>query len=132
MTAISLDRPADGIAQHVRETVRLALPVMLARCGLIIMITVDTLMVGRAGSAELAHFAIGYAPQITMLTVGIGLLVGTVVLTAQAVGAGRRTLAGRIWRLALLVGGSLGCVYAARPSSSRSARRQSSPRRAAR
>ena len=112
MTALSLDRPADGIAQHVRETVRLAVPVMLARCGLIIMITVDTLMVGRSGGAELAHFAIAYAPQITMLTVGIGLLVGTVVLTAQAVGAGRHALAGRIWRLALLVGGSLGCVYA--------------------
>ena len=112
MTAIPLDRPADGIAQHVRETVRLALPVMLARCGLVIMITVDTLMTGRAGGAELANYAIAYAPQITMLTVGIGLLVGTVVLTAQAVGAGRLALAGRIWRLALLVGGSLGCVYA--------------------
>jgi MATE family, multidrug efflux pump len=112
MTALPIDRPADGIAQHVRETVRLAAPVMLARCGLIIMITVDTLMVGRAGGAELAHYAIGYAPQITMLTVGIGLLVGTVVLTAQAAGAGRLHLAGRIWRLAMLVGGGLGCLYA--------------------
>jgi MATE family multidrug resistance protein len=112
MTALSLDRPALGIAEHVRETVRLAVPVMLARCGLIIMITVDTLMTGRAGGAELAHYAIAYAPQITMLTVGIGLLVGTVVLTAQAVGAGRLELAGRIWRLALIVGGALGLLYA--------------------
>jgi len=112
MTAFPFDRPDSGIARHVRETVRLALPVMLARCGLIIMITVDTLMTGRAGGAELAHYAIAYAPQITMLTVGIGLLVGTVVLTAQAVGAGRQHLAGRIWRLALLVGATLGILYA--------------------
>lgn len=111
MTAISHPIETLGLAQHVRETFRLALPVMLARCGLVIMITVDTVMTGRAGSDELAYYGIGYAPQITMLTIGIGLLVGTVVLTAQAVGAGRPELAGRIWRLALLAACLLGGGY---------------------
>lgn len=111
MTEISPSVPTPGVPQHIRETFRLALPVMLARCGLVIMITIDTVMTGRAGSDQLAYYGIGYAPQITMLTIGIGLLVGTVVLSAQAVGAGRPELAGRIWRLGLLAAFVLGSAY---------------------
>jgi MATE family multidrug resistance protein len=80
------------LAQHVRRTVGFALPVMVARAGLVIMVTVDTVMSGRFGAAELAYYGISFAPQIVMLTVGIGLLVGVIVLTAQADGAGRPEL----------------------------------------
>ena len=103
---------AHSLAHDIRRTVSLALPVMLARAGLVTLLTVDTVMVGRAGGQELAFFAIGTAPQLIMQTVGVGLLVGTVVLTAQADGAGRFGECGRIWRLALLLAGVLGLFYA--------------------
>jgi MATE family, multidrug efflux pump len=83
---------------------------MLARAGLVVMITVDTVMVGQAGGEELAHYAIAFAPQMLLLAIGFGLLVGAVVLTAQADGAGRHSLCGRIWRLALLVASAIGLV----------------------
>ena len=100
------------LAHHVRRTLALALPVMLARAGLVVMLTVDTVLVGRAGGAhELAYFAISTAPQLIMVTIGTGLLVSTVVLTAQADGAGRQAECGRIWRLALILGGLLGLAF---------------------
>ena len=75
------------------------------------LLTVDTVLVGHAGGRELAFFAISTAPQLIMQTVGVGLLLGTVVLTAQADGAGRFEECGRIWRLALLIALGLGLIY---------------------
>ena len=113
MSGIAVTAPAAGQSRghHLRRTIALALPVMLARAGLVVMVTVDTVLVGRAGSGELAFFAISTAPQLIMQTIGVGLLLGTVVLTAQADGAGRMEECGRIWRLALLLAGSLGLIY---------------------
>src|SRR5690606_17433793 len=68
-------------------------------------------MVGHAGGQELAFFSISLAPQMALLVTGIGLLVGTVVLVAQADGAGKPELAGRIWRLALLIAAVLGTLF---------------------
>jgi MATE family multidrug resistance protein len=104
--------PAQSIGHHVRRTVALAVPVMLARAGLVVMFTVDTMMVGQAGGEELAHFAIAFSPHMLLLSIGIGLLIGATVLTAQADGAGRQSLCGRIWRMALLVGGMIGLAQA--------------------
>lgn len=98
------------LSQHISRHLHLAVPVMLARAGLIIMFSVDSIMTGRAGASELAHYAISLAPHITLLVVGIGLLVGTVVLSAQADGAGRHAECGAIWYAALGVAAILGIV----------------------
>ncbi len=47
--------PAGGysLPQHVTRTLRLAIPAMLARAGMVILITVDTAMTGHAGTTEL-------------------------------------------------------------------------------
>jgi MATE family multidrug resistance protein len=84
---------------------------MLARAGLLVMISVDTIMCGRAGARELAYYGIALAPHLAFLLVGIGLLMGTVVITAQADGAGRAAECGRIWRLALVNGATIGCLF---------------------
>jgi MATE family multidrug resistance protein len=60
---------------------------------------------------ELAYYALAMAPQIPMLLVGIGLLLGTVVLTAQADGAGETHACGRIWRVALIHAAVLGLLF---------------------
>ncbi len=105
--------PPLSLTNHVRRTLTLALPVMLARAGLVVMLAVDTIMVGRAGGHELAFFAISAAPQVIMLAVSVGLLVGAVVLTAQADGAGRLGDCGRFWRLAMLLAVGLGLLFSA-------------------
>ncbi len=96
----------------ISETLRLALPVMAARAGILVMTAVDTIMTGRFGADELAFYAIGNAPFILFMLLGIGLATGTVVLVAQAMGAGRREETGRIWRIACIDTGLLGVVTA--------------------
>jgi MATE family multidrug resistance protein len=76
------------------------------------MLSVDSMLAGRAGGNELAYMGISMAPQLIMLTTGVGLLVGALVLAAQAHGANRPADCGRIWRLALLFAGALGLLFA--------------------
>jgi len=105
-------RPAaHSLSEHLRRTFALAVPVMLGRMGLLIMVAVDTAMTGHQGPVELAYYGLAMAPQITMLLVGIGLLLGTVVLTAQADGAGNSHTCGRVWHIALLHAALLGVAF---------------------
>ena len=108
-TASGADLP---LREHVLRTLRLAGPVMLARAGLLVMTTVDTVMCGRVAAAELAYYGIAMAPHMAFVLVGIGLLMGTVVVTAQTDGAGRPAECGRIWRLALINGATIGSLFA--------------------
>ncbi len=98
------------LSSHVGGTFHLAFPVMLARAGIIIMISVDTAMCGYAGSAQLAHYGIALAPQSFLLVLGIGLLTGTAVLTAQAKGAGRLGDCGSVWHTSLIIAAVGGCL----------------------
>jgi len=99
-----------SLGHHIRRTFALAVPVMLARAGLIIMLSVNTAMIGQSAASELAFYSVSMIPHSTLLVTGVGLLIGTVVLTAQAVGKGRPDLTGRIWRMALIVAGGLGLL----------------------
>jgi MATE family multidrug resistance protein len=83
---------------------------MLSRAGLIILFSVDSIMTGRAGASQLAHYAIALAPQLTLLVLGIGLLIGTIVLTAQADGAGRTADCGPIWSISLWIAAVMGSL----------------------
>ncbi|MFZ1429202.1 MAG: MATE family efflux transporter [Geminicoccaceae bacterium] len=91
-----------GVQHELAALLRLALPVMSSRAGLLVMTTVDTVMTGWAGGAELAYLALGLAPFIFLMLVGTGLLTGTVVLVAQTHGAGEASACGRIWHLAMI------------------------------
>ncbi len=106
------DLPAP-LGHHLRRTVVLALPVMLARVGLVVMLTVDTVLAGRAGGNELAYIGISMGIQLILLAIGVGLMVGALVLTAQAQGADRPEDCGRVWRLSLMLALVLGFLYAA-------------------
>lgn len=100
-----------GLSGHVSRTIRLAMPVMLSRAGLVLMLTVDTAIVGHLSQGGLQLAALGAAllPQAVLLTVAVGLLIGVIVRTAQLDGAGRQAECGQVWRLgvtlAILVGG---------------------------
>jgi MATE family multidrug resistance protein len=110
--------PAAALGGHIWRTLRFALPVTCSRVGLLALIIVDTVMSGRIGAIELAYYALSTAFLMPMMMVGIGILLGTVVLTAQAIGAGSPGECGGVWRVsmihALLFGGvAFGLCYGA-------------------
>ncbi|MBC6440161.1 MAG: MATE family efflux transporter [Rhodospirillales bacterium] len=105
--------PPANLRDHIVRTLILAVPVIVARCGLLIMVTVDTIMTGQAGGQELAYLGIAFAPHLTMLVIGIGLLSGTVILVSQADGAGRIRDCGRVLWIALFDAAVMGLLWAA-------------------
>ena len=104
--------PATGLGEHLRRTLQIAVPVMFARMGILLLVTVDTAMTGRAGVDELAWYALAMAPQIPMMLFGIGMLMGTLVLSAQAIGGAREVETGHIWRVSMLHALVLGLIFA--------------------
>ncbi len=101
---------AAGLAPHMMPTLKLAVPVVIARAGLLLMLAVDTAMLGHYATDELAGFAAANAVQIVMVLVAVGLLQGTAILTAQAAGAGDRRACGTYFRASLVVGLIVGLV----------------------
>lgn len=101
---------------HTAELVRLAAPVIVSRAGLMVMMAVDTAIVGRFSAEQLAFFGLAHLPGNMMIGVGVGLLMGTVAMVAHALGAGRPEECGLVWRrsvpYALLMGGLMALAAA--------------------
>jgi len=110
-------RTVDRLLHLWREdgwpTLRLAAPVMVARAGVVFLFFVDSLMTGRGGAHELAFLGQGLAAQSVMMLISIGLLQGSMVLIAQAYGAGEKAKCGVAWKGALIVASALGALFAA-------------------
>jgi len=96
------------LQRHLKELTRLAVPMILARSGMTVMIAVDTVMVGRYAAEDLAYLGLANALLFTVMIGAVGLLIGTVASTARAHGAGDTELGGEIFRrgvrYALLLG----------------------------
>ncbi len=71
---------------YIKDTLRLAGPVALARLGIIGMALVDVVVVGQLAADELPHQALGWAPTAVFLVAAIGLLQGVQVLAARSLG----------------------------------------------
>ncbi|MDP1670550.1 MAG: MATE family efflux transporter, partial [Alphaproteobacteria bacterium] len=101
-----------SVSAQVRDLLRLAVPVIVARAGMMTMALADTVFVGRYGVADLGYLTIGNAAITTVIVASFGLLMGTLVMSATAFGAGNFAECGRVWRrslpYALLVGA--GCA----------------------
>ena len=98
---------------HLTRTTRLAAPVIVARAGLLVMVAVDSAMLGHYRTQELAFYAAANAAQVVMILIGVGLLQGTVILTAQAHGAGDHRACGAYWRVGMVHSVVLGLVMGA-------------------
>jgi multidrug resistance protein, MATE family len=96
----------------VLDLLRLAMPVIIARAGIITMASVDTLMVGRYSAQELARLSLGTVPHGTLIAGGVGLLTGTIVMVAHALGAGRREECGAVWRRSIPYAVLVGLLFA--------------------
>jgi MATE family multidrug resistance protein len=97
---------------HLWPTLKLAGPVVVARSGVLIMMTVDTAMTGSAGAEELAWFGIGLSPTIALTLLGLGFLLGVTILTSQAEGAGESERTGVIWKTGLWHAIPMGVLFA--------------------
>ncbi len=100
------------LKRHVRELVRLAVPAVMMRVGLMAVAMVDTAMVGHYATQHLAWLNLANQSVIMFtLVIGIGLLSGIVIYTANAYGQADFRGAGKVWRRTLpfsvLTGGIL-------------------------
>jgi MATE family multidrug resistance protein len=68
---------------------RLAIPVVVAEIGWVLMGIVDTIMVGRLGPVAIGAVGIGSILFMALAIFGMGLLLGLDTLVSQAFGAGR-------------------------------------------
>ena len=93
-----------------KETIRLALPVMIGQVGHMMMGVVDSVMVGQVGAAPLAAAAIGHGLFILVLIFGIGVSMAISPLVAMFVGSGMQERTGTIFRHGFLVNTILGLM----------------------
>ncbi|MBU0969554.1 MAG: MATE family efflux transporter [Proteobacteria bacterium] len=99
--------------RHFKETIHLALPMIVGQIGQMAMSIADNAMVGRVGTDALAAAAIGNALFMLVMVVGFGLSMAITPLTAMAAGARKETDCGVILRQGLIVNllaGMLLCV----------------------
>lgn len=105
-----MDRPAAHAHPPVRPSLarrdlttllKLSGPVVMSRLGIMAMGLTDAVVVGRYSATELGYHALGWAPTSVVLTMVVGLLTGVQVMTARAIGEGRRDKAGAVLRRGL-------------------------------
>ena len=62
---------------HAMQTLRIATPVMVARAGILLMVSVDTAMIGHFSSDDLAFYGLGLALQVALIITGRGLMIAS-------------------------------------------------------
>jgi MATE family multidrug resistance protein len=80
--------PAASAASELVALAHLAWPIAIAQLGLIAMSLVDTAILGRVSTADLAGAALGRAIGFAGITVGMGIATGLEPVASQALGAG--------------------------------------------
>ncbi len=95
---------------HLKNTLRLAYPVIIGQLGFIMMGVVDSIMVGELGASPLAAASVANSLIMFVFVAGIGVSFAITPLVAIAVGAKKYNDCGVIFRQALLVDMVLGVV----------------------
>ena len=98
------------VNNNIKAIIRLSSPIIVSRTGILLIVTSDTLMVGNFSSTELAYQAIGLAVIIPLLLGSLGLIMGTMVISANAFGAGEYANCGAAWRRSILYALLLGII----------------------
>ena len=88
---------------HFKQTLRLALPVMLSQVGHIMVGIIDSIMVGQLGTEPLAASAFANSMFHVFLMFGIGVSYGITPLVAQADGEGDENKITRLLRNGLVM-----------------------------
>src|SRR5436190_10520400 len=107
-----MDRPAaqtsslpggapNPVRTELAELMKLSGPVVISRLGIMAMGLSDAIVVGRYSATQLGYHALAWAPTSVVVTMAIGLLAGVQVMTARAIGEGRRDRTGAVLRRGL-------------------------------
>ncbi len=92
------------LGREIRDTFLLASPLILAQLAQMSMSLVDTIMVGRLGSLELAGVALGSAVLYPSILTSVGILTAVSPMVSQGYGAGDRRSVERAVRQGLWLG----------------------------
>jgi len=101
---------ADLVRRDLARLLKLSGPVVLARLGIMTMGLSDAVVVGRYSATQLGYHALAWAPTSVVVTMAVGLLTGVQVMTARAIGQGRRDLTGAVLRRGLVYSLWIGLV----------------------
>jgi multidrug resistance protein, MATE family len=93
-----------------REVLNIAWPLMVSMASYTAMGLADVLMVAQLGTTELAAVGLGLVSTFGVLCIGMGMLNGVKVVTAQAIGAGDRYSADRALHQGLFLAVALGLM----------------------
>lgn len=88
---------------HIKETLKLAYPVVIGQLGHMMLGVVDSLMVGKLGAVPLAASSLVNGLILLIIVLGIGMSVALTPLVAIAKGSGNNDQCGIILRQGLLV-----------------------------
>ncbi len=100
MQRFSLPR---GYGDEYRQTLRLAIPVVLTQLGQVTVQLADNLMVGRLGAVPLAAVSFGTAVFFLFFIAGIGLSMGLTPLVGKAYAQGKHRLSAAYLQNGLLI-----------------------------
>ena len=89
------------VRTELAQLLKLSGPVVVSRLGIMAMGLSDAIVVGRYSATQLGFHALAWAPTSVVVTMAIGLLSGVQVMTARAVGEGRRSETGAVLRRGL-------------------------------
>lgn len=105
-----MSRPPRSLWQEITSLIELAWPVVISRVAIFSLAVVDTIMVGRYASDELAFLGIGLVPSSICILFIVGLLLGTMVKVSNHYGAGRYEDCGASWWRSLPLAFGLGLL----------------------
>lgn len=88
---------------HIKETLKLAYPVVIGQLGHMMLGVVDSIMVGKVGAVPLAASALANGLILLIMILGIGMSVALTPLVAIAKGSNNHDECGVILRQGLLV-----------------------------
>ena len=96
-----LQRRRPRLVRELRETSRLALPLVLGQLSAIGMNVIDALLAGHLDAHTLGAVAVGASVWSLAIVAAIGVMMALPPSVAQLNGAGRRELIGPLFRQAL-------------------------------
>jgi len=113
VTRIAIEGLSGRLRRHAIELIRLGTPIVVSRSGFLFLVMADTVMTGHFSAEELAYLAIGMGLIVPMMITSLGMIMGTLVLTANSFGAGRLTDCGPVWRRSIIYAILLGAICVA-------------------
>lgn len=105
--------PAWARASDISDLLRLSVPIAISRMSMMLMGITDAIVLGQYAPGELPFILNSWLPMGVSLGFGMGLLLGTQVLTSELLGIGHKAETGRIFRRGLWVALGLGVVLTA-------------------